>query len=174
MTKLSKGLFVYPYRIDPWVQFGKVPPIGLEIVAASVKDLFNSIDIIDMRFEDDLMKYLEGTDVVCLSMPWGREKGVAGGISKGYDVEYIYKLIQKIPDNKTLVIGGTFASESADYLMKNFTNIDIVVNGQGEETLREFLTSGSTHNVNGIFYRNNGKIIRAKERKPNIIPLSLP
>jgi radical SAM superfamily enzyme YgiQ (UPF0313 family) len=135
MAKLDKGLFVYPYRTDPWIQFGKLPPIGLEIVAASVKDLFNSIDIIDMRFEDDFMKYLEGTDVVCLSMPWGRDKGVAGGISKGYDVDYIYNLIRKIPDNKTLAIGGTFASESAEYLMKNFSNIDIVVNGQGEETL---------------------------------------
>ena len=33
--------------------------IGLEIVAASMKDHFEAIDIIDMRFENDLMKYLD-------------------------------------------------------------------------------------------------------------------
>jgi hypothetical protein len=174
MADLGKGLFIYPYRTDPWIQFGKLPPIGLEIVAASVKDIFSSIDIVDMRFENDLIKHLEGTDVVCLSLPWGRDKGVAGGISKGYDVDYIYKLIRKIPDNITIAIGGTFASESADYLLKNFPNIDIIVNGQGEETLREFLTSGSTRNIDGISYRNNGNVIRAKEREPNIIPFLYP
>ena len=172
--KFNKGLFVYPYRKDPWVQFGKLPPIGLEIVAASVKDLFGRIDIIDMRFEDDLTQYLDGVDIVCFSIPWGREKGVAGSTSKKYDLEYVYQLIRSIPEDKKLILGGTFACEIKDYLLENFPNIDIIINGQGEETLREYLIKGYSKKIKGIVYKGKGKIIKTPPREMNIVPYLYP
>jgi len=170
MTTYNKGLFVYPYRTDPWIQFGKLPPIGLEIVAASVKDLFKEIEIVDMRFEENLKQYLDGVDVVCISMPWGREKGVASSSSRKYDLDYVYRLIKTIPDDRILILGGTFAGEITGFLLETFNNIDIIIKGQGEETLREFLLKGSPVNIKGIVYKNNGKIVETEPREPNILP----
>jgi radical SAM superfamily enzyme YgiQ (UPF0313 family) len=170
MQRFDRGLFIYPYRTDPWIALGKIPPIGLEIVAASVKDLFRRVDIIDLRFEEDVDYYLEGAEVVCISMPWGRERGVAGKPLKKYGIDYVHSVIQKVPESCTLILGGTYAFESKDFLFENFKNIDILIKGQGEETLRQLLLNGSPENVPGLFYRKNGEVIENPDRPLNIVP----
>jgi len=170
MSKYGKGLFIYPYRTDPWIAFGKIPPIGLEIVAAAVKDLFERIEIIDLRFDEDLDRCIEGAEVVCISMPWGRERGVAGKPLKKYDIDFVHSVISRIPHDRTLILGGTYAVESKDDLFERFENIDILIKGQGEETARELLTKGSPHNVNGLVYRHDDEIIENPDRPISIVP----
>ena len=169
MSKYGKGLFIYPYRRDPWIAFGKIPPIGLEIVAAAAKDFFQQIEIIDMRFDEDLDRCLEGAEIVCISMPWGRERGVAGKPVKKYDIDYVYDVIKKIPGNRTLIVGGTYAVESKEYLFENFPNIDILVKGQGEFTIRELLSKGSPQDVAGLIYRKDGALAETPDRPIGII-----
>jgi hypothetical protein len=170
MSKYGKGLFIYPYRTDPWIAFGKIPPIGLEIVATAVKDFFECIEIIDLRFDEDLERSLEGAEIVCISMPWGRERGVAGKPVKKYDIDFVYSVIDRIPSNRTLILGGTYAYESKDDLFRRFENLDILIKGQGEETLRELLKNGSPQNVAGLVYRHNGRVVENPDRPIGIIP----
>jgi len=170
MHRYDKGLFIYPYRTDPWIAFGAIPPIGLEIVAASVRDLFARIDIVDMRFDRDLEGHLEGAQVVGISMPWGRERGVAGKPLEKYDIDFVHSVIGRIPPDRLLVLGGTFACESREQLFANFGNIDVLVKGQGEETLRELLTAGSPEGVPGLFYRDGGRIVETPDRPIGIVP----
>jgi len=170
MSKYDKGLFIYPYRTDPWVALGKMPPIGLEIVAAAVRDLFDRIEIIDLRFEEDLDSSLQEAEVVCISMPWGRERGVAGKPLKKYDIDFVHSVINRIPADKKLILGGTYAIETGEQLFEDFSNIDIIVKGQGEVTLRELLVQGSPEGVSGLFYRKNGAIIENPDRPIGIIP----
>ncbi|MEJ2110222.1 MAG: radical SAM protein [Acidobacteriota bacterium] len=170
MSKYDKGLFIYPYRTDPWVAFGKLPPIGLEIVAAAVRDFFEQIEIVDMRFDENLDRCLEGAQVVCISIPWGRERGVAGKPLKKYDIDFVHSIIRRIPRDRTLILGGTYAVESKEYLFENFENIDILIKGQGEETLRELLSRGSPKDVQGLFYRGESEIIENPDRPIGIVP----
>jgi radical SAM superfamily enzyme YgiQ (UPF0313 family) len=45
-----------------------------------------------------------------------------------------------------------------DDLFASCPNIDVIVRGDGEETLRAYVESGAPEGVEGLSYRRNGEI----------------
>jgi len=86
-------------------------------------------------------------------------------IYKAYDVARITKDIN--PDIKT-IIGGPHVTFTAKETLKECEHLDIVVRGEGEETVRElsdvFEKEGDLKSVLGITFRDNGKIIETADR----------
>ena len=58
--KYQHVLCTYPYR-KPSKEYGLTPPIGLENIATAIEDLVENITIIDMRFEKDVLPFIEDT-----------------------------------------------------------------------------------------------------------------
>jgi len=144
-------LAVYPYRRRS-SEMRFMPPMGLEYVMAAVEDLVDNITIVDMRLEDeyDLRPFIDSrTDAACVSMNWWPSKP-KGGVVPEYD------LINRLPRDLPTIVGGRWATLNADRLSENCPNIDIIVKGDGEETIRELATSSSPAGVKGLSYRANG------------------
>jgi len=60
------------------------------------------------------------------------------------------------PEVKT-VFTGAFASAEPELLLEKFSEIDIIIVGEAEITLKELLSSGTAENVKGTWYRKDGK-----------------
>ena len=160
-------LAVYPHRKQgSEVRF--FPPMGLEYVMAAVKDLVEHITIVDMRFEDDydLARFVDDrTDSLCVSINWPpgfvptpsglrRDKPGApvGGVIPELD------LINRIPRRVFTVVGGRWASTHAELVFAQCPGVDVVVLGDGEETIRDLATARSLAEVEGIAWRDSGVV----------------
>ncbi|MFA5090046.1 MAG: radical SAM protein [Candidatus Omnitrophota bacterium] len=146
------------------------PPTGLEYVAKSAKGLADKITLMDLRYEKDLsdteklIAFISSyVDILCVSIGWDRQ------------FDEICQMLNRIPDNITLVLGGYKATEKVEELFKRCPTIDIIVRGEGEETIKEILKGIPLKDILGISYRENGTIINNPNRPlPDVDTLGAP
>ncbi len=147
------------------------PPLGLEYVATSAKGLVDKITLLDMRYEkeicsvDKLLSFITsgGIDIVCIAIGWDRQ------------FEEICQLINRIPKDVTIVVGGYKATERVEELFTLCPNINIIVRGEGEETIQEIFKAVLLKDILGISYRENGIVFNNKNRPlPGIENIKFP
>ncbi|MFA5157133.1 MAG: radical SAM protein [Candidatus Omnitrophota bacterium] len=147
------------------------PPTGIEYVATSAKGLVDKITLLDLRQEnelsdpDKLLAFVRdnAVDIICVSIGWDRQ------------FEEICQLLNRMPHNIPLVVGGYKATEKVEELFNACPKINIIVRGEGEETIREILTGTPLENILGISYRENGSIRHNPNRPfPDVDSLPAP
>jgi anaerobic magnesium-protoporphyrin IX monomethyl ester cyclase len=78
------------------------------------------------------------------------------------------RIAKEVCPNAVVVLGGPHATFVDSQILSEYPDVDIVVRGEGEETLLELLRhlfgSGNLETVSGISFRKNGKIIRTPHR----------
>lgn len=146
------------------------PPTGLEYVATSARGLVDKITLMDLRYEQDLsdpeklIAFISGQiDILCVSIGWNRQ------------LDEICQMLNRVPDNIRLVVGGYTATEKVEELFKACPRIDIIVRGEGEETIKEILKDYPLKDILGISYREDGKISHNPNRPlPDVDTLGAP
>ena len=118
------------------------PPTGLEYVATSAKGFVSKISLIDLKYEEDLCdldKLLDFVrneiDIICVAIGWD------------YQLNEILDLLNRMPENIPLVVGGYTATEKVEEIFKSCPKVDIVVRGEGEETIQEILKDMPLENI---------------------------
>lgn len=158
--KYNHALFLNPYIESNNTSVMKLfPPTGLEYVATSAEGLVNKLTLLDLRYErelsdtDKLLDFISrDIDIVCVSIGWDRQfKEICG-------------LLNRIPNNIPLVVGGYKATEMVEELFKICPSIRIIVRGEGEKTIQEILKGLPLRDILGISYRENGAVIHNKNR----------
>ncbi|MBU0694309.1 MAG: B12-binding domain-containing radical SAM protein [Candidatus Omnitrophica bacterium] len=158
--KYNHALFLNPYIESSATSAMMVfPPTGLEYVATSAKDCVGRVTLLDLRYEKELShtnKLLDfinrEIDIVCVGIGWNRQ------------LKEIYHLLNQIPDNIPLIVGGYTATEIVEELFQNCLKIDVVVRGEGEETIKEIVSGVALPSISGISYRANGRVYHNKHR----------
>ncbi|MCX5700019.1 MAG: radical SAM protein [Candidatus Omnitrophica bacterium] len=146
-------LCVYPHQKGaPEKKY--CPPIGIEYIAAALECLAEKVTLIDMRFEPDLDKFIENNqvDLVCLSVCWDYQRDAA------------INIIARIPSNIKVIVGGRYATTYVEELFAAIPSIDIIVRGDGEESIRDIALGLSLKEIPGISYRKDSIIIHNKSR----------
>jgi magnesium-protoporphyrin IX monomethyl ester (oxidative) cyclase len=146
------------------------PPTGLEYVATSARGMVDKITLLDLRYEKDLSDtdrlldfITRNIDIICVTIGWDRQ------------FEEICQLLNCMPDNIPLVVGGYKATEKVEELFTTCPKIDIIVRGEGEESIREILQGIALKDILGISYRKDGRIIHNPSRPlPDIDTLTAP
>jgi len=146
------------------------PPTGLEYVAASAKGFVDKITLLDLRYEKDfsdtdkLLEFISSSiDIICVTIGWDRQ------------FEEICHLLNRMPRNIPLVVGGYKATEKVEELFKTCPTIDIIVRGEGEETIKEIFRGVAFKDILGISYRECDRIIHNPNRTlPDINSLAVP
>jgi radical SAM superfamily enzyme YgiQ (UPF0313 family) len=157
--KYKNALCIYPYKHE-LKTVGFLPPIGLEYVASAIEDLVESLKVIDLRFEKEpLISFIEkDTDLVLVSHNWDVEE------------EFVKEVINSIPENITVIVGGRYATEYVNELFADISHIDGIVRGDGEEIAREIVQKGISPDIDGLSFRSNGKITHNKNRGLEPVP----
>ncbi len=158
--KYKHALFLNPYIENTATSImGLFPPTGLEYVATSAEGLADKITLLDLRYETDLCdtgKLIDfirkEIDIVCVSVGWDRQ------------YEEICNLLNRLPDNIPLIVGGYKATVEADDLFRVCPRIDIIVRGEGEETIKEILKNVPRENILGISYKGSQGVVHNANR----------
>lgn len=169
--KYNHALFLNPY-IESAVSNNMMlfPPTGLEYIATSAKDLVGKVTLLDLRYEKDLCntnKLLDficrEVDIICATIGWNRH------------FKQVLHLLNLMPDNIPLVVGGYKATEMVEEIFEDCPKVDIIVRGEGEETIKDVIKGAPLENILGISYRANGKVIHNGHRPlPDIESMASP
>jgi len=130
-------------------------PIGLEYVAASIEDIVDEVNILDMSYEKrhSFLHFLDlfRPDLVGISMSATEHRS---GLS-----------IASIAKKKGIVtvLGGYHPTAIPDELLSH-KQVDMVVRGEGELTMKELVQKGSPEGILGISYKENNKAIHNPNR----------
>ncbi len=147
------------------------PPTGLEYVATAANDCIENVILLDLRYEKELSDYknlnsfikTNKIDVICVSISWER------------DFEKVCQFISNMLEDIPLVVGGYKATEKVEELFNSCPNIDIIVRGEGEETIQDILKDKPYQDILGISYRKDGQIIHNSNRKlPDVNRIAWP
>ena len=158
--KYKHALFLNPYIENTATSvMGLFPPTGLEYVSSSAKGLVDKLTLLDLRYETELCDsgklidfIREEIDILCVSVGWDRQ----------YDK--ICELLNMMPENIPLVVGGYKATVEVEELFRAIPKIDIIVRGEGEETIKEILNGVPNEKILGISYRRGRDIVHNANR----------
>jgi radical SAM superfamily enzyme YgiQ (UPF0313 family) len=152
--RYKNAICIYPYQQE-LKSFGFFPPIGLEYVASAIEHIVESVKIIDLRYEKKPPASFidKNTDLVLVSYNWDVEE------------EFVKGIINSIPQNITIIVGGRYATEHVNELFGDVPRIDGIVRGDGEEIAREIVHKGISPDIDGLSFRLNDKIAHNKNRK---------
>ncbi len=164
------ALALYPYFRDSTATMGVFPPTGLEYIATNMKDLVEKVTILDLRYDKEyrdvkvLSDFIKNEiDLLCISITWDSQ------------FNEICDLICALPDEVTTVVGGHKATEEVEVLLARCPNIDLIVRGEGEETIREILKGVPHRDILGLSYRENGIFTHNKNRSlPDVLDAAFP
>ena len=130
-------------------------PIGLEYVAASIEDIVDEVNVLDMLYEKrhSFLYFLDlfRPDLVGISMSATEHKS-------GLRIASIAK-----KRGIVTVLGGYHPTAIPDELLSH-KQVDMVVRGEGELTMKELVQRGSPEGVLGISYKENNKVIHNPDR----------
>jgi magnesium-protoporphyrin IX monomethyl ester (oxidative) cyclase len=168
--KYEHALALYPYFKDSTATMGVFPPTGLEYIATNIKDIVGKITLIDLRYEKKYqdIKILSDfikteIDLLAISIPWSSK------------FDKIWDFISKLSPDVTTVVGGNKATDEVEFLFDRCLNIDLIVRGEGEETIREVVRDIPYKDIEGLSYRENGTLIHNKTRTlPDISAVAFP
>ena len=133
-----------------------VIPIGLEYIVASIEKDVDDVHIIDMELEDQPFQYFLDVfdpDLVGISMS-------ATDHNEGLRLAKITK-----KNGATTVLGGYHPTAIPDELLSH-PQVDIIVRGEGELTVKELVQKGSPEGVLGISFKKGKQIIHNPDRPP--------
>jgi anaerobic magnesium-protoporphyrin IX monomethyl ester cyclase len=161
-------LFVEPPK-DVWFVMGEYlsPPLGILSLASYLQVNTKSVDIrvIDCQAEKFGWKELESQiesyqpDVVAPS-------GL--GTCNAYSVARTVELAKKVSPSTTTIVGGQHFTALAHESLQIYPDIDIIVRGEGEQTLVEIIKAlqgdKSLFNAKGLSFRHNDQIFHTGER----------
>lgn len=171
--KYKHVLFLNPYishKSSAASVMGLFPPTGLEYIATSAKGLAGKITLMDLRYEKELNDNTKladfvkkEIDFVCASITWSKKFDEACDI------------LNALPHDVPLIVGGYKATEEVEKLFELSPNINIVVRGEGEDTIKDILNGISPENILGISYKKEGKVIHNANRPlPDVNKIAYP
>ena len=129
-------------------------PIGLEYIAAFIEDVVEDIRIIDMELECKPFQFfidLYQPDLIGITMS-------ATDHSEGLRLARIAKR------NGIATVLGGYHPTSIPKLLLTCPEVDMVVRGEGELTMRELVQKGSPQGVLGVSYKEDGITIHNTDR----------
>jgi len=157
--KYANALCLNPYLKESSAAMGFFPPTGLEYVSTALEGFVGEITLMDLRQEKEyhntvsLTRFIKkNIDLMCVSVNWA------------YHFEDVCNLINYLPDDIKLIVGGQQATDHVEELFQRCPNIDIIVRGEGEETIQEIAQDVDLKDILGISYKKNGRIIHNPNR----------
>jgi len=154
---MKKVLLVNPFETE---QSGfSNPPLGLLYLAGTLLKHGFEVKVVDgCLFGRDAVKeavkefqpHLVG--ITCLTP--GRKK-----------VLEVAKIVKDFNRNTPVVLGGTHPTIMYNQIMEHYPFIDYIVLGEGENTFLEIAQEKEPIEIDGLVYRDKGKIIKTAARK---------
>jgi anaerobic magnesium-protoporphyrin IX monomethyl ester cyclase len=159
------------------------PPLGLCYIASILEKNGHKIKILERRriidrrrrTEKNLRRLDEETykQIRAFSPEY---VGITATTPLIMDAYRVAKITKRVNSNIKVMIGGPHPTAEPIRTLQDCKEIDVVCIGEGEFTFLEFVESHSFDKIQGIAYRDNGKVVFTEQRDfcQNIDSLSFP
>lgn len=164
-----KVLLIYP----PWQFKAETPPLGLACLAAVLEKLGEDVKILDLdtynlnTWEEELHNELKDNKF--------QIAGISVMTPLFTSALKVTQIIREVDPSIKIIMGGAHPTIYPNEILKNYNFVDIIVRGEGEETLAELIPllkrETDLKDVKGISYRKGGEIIHNSD-KPLIANLN--
>ncbi|MFQ6107456.1 MAG: B12-binding domain-containing radical SAM protein [Thermoplasmata archaeon] len=164
----SRILFVEPPK-DYWFLMGEYlpPPTGLLVLAAYLeRELPDAeIAVLDCQAERKSWKDVERS----IESFSPHMVATSGFTCNAYACARVAETAKIVNPDTVTVVGGQHFSFTAEESLNDFPEIDYIVRGEGEVTFVELIQAlregGNTAEVDGLSFRNNGRIVHTPQRR---------
>jgi len=129
-------------------------PTGLEYIASYIKDAVDEVHIVDLELDNRAFQ-----DIINLYKP-----DLIGITLSATEHNQGLHLAKIAKHNKILTVVGGYHPTSVPDIMLSHPQIDGVIRGEGEVTMKELVKTGAFENVAGLSYKKKGKIIHNAQR----------
>ena len=129
-------------------------PTGLEYIAAYIEDTVDKVHIVNM--EMDHRKFQDLINLYCPDLV-----GISLSATEHNEGLRLAKIAKK--NGVSTVIGGYHPTSVPD-LMLSYPQIDMVIRGEGELSMRELVEKGTPECVLGVSHKKNGILIHNEDR----------
>ncbi|MBW1860963.1 MAG: B12-binding domain-containing radical SAM protein, partial [Deltaproteobacteria bacterium] len=145
-------------------------PYGLATIATVLRDAGHEVDICDIN----ALRPSKDTIIETMKKKGWDLAGISGLITTYKFQKWLISQLKAINPKVPIISGGGLATSNSDLLFKQ-TEVDITVEGEGEQTMLELCDALKAGNdlrrIAGIRFRQNGAVINNADRK-NIEDLS--
>ncbi len=131
-----------------------VIPIGLEYMASSIEGDAEKVMILDMEFEAKPFQYY--IDVF--------QPDLVGFTVSATDHDECLSLAKVAKRSAALIVMGGYHPTAVPEEMLFYPQVDVVVRGEGENTMRELVQRGAPEGVSGISYKVGKQVIHNADR----------
>jgi len=129
-------------------------PIGLEYIAASIENVVEDVHIIDMELEQHSLKHF-------LDLFYPDLMGITMSATDHKEGLRLAKIAKE--NGITTILGGYHPTLVPDELLSH-SQVDMVVRGEGEHTMKELVQKGCPKGVLGVSYKEDEKVIYNEDR----------
>lgn len=158
---MKRVLLINPLMSAKAVYF----PLGLGYIARALLDEGCEITVLDINAyrwsEDEVMRKVAASNF--------EVAGISALITQYPYVRWLTKTIKEVNPSAKIIVGGGLATAVPEMLLKK-SEADIAVIGEGENTIKEVITcldsSTSLGDVKGIWFKEDGDILRTELRAP--------
>jgi radical SAM superfamily enzyme YgiQ (UPF0313 family) len=106
-----------------------------------------------LRDAERLQEFIKkDVDLLCISINWE------------YDFREVCKLVNSLPSELTTVVGGQQATLFPEEVFEACPGVDILVRGEGEETIAEIAMGMDLSGIQGISYRDGNRVLHNPTR----------
>lgn len=165
---------------------GYLPPLGIACLASFLRKHGFTVDIIDAQFgipEKDILNYIHNTNP--------RVIGLSSLTSAFLKATSIARCVRKNFSDKLIILGGHHATIAGGDILHQENSYDLIVYGEGEETLLDIIRQFAGCNferkkflkndtilsqIRGIIFKRDGRVVKnlMREPIPNIDKLPYP
>lgn len=135
------------------------PPVGLEYIAAALRPHVDRLTFLDLRLPDPLRDFdrlkrfiNDEVDLLCVSINWE------------YQFDEVCQLVNELSAGVTTVVGGKQATDQVEEIFQACPHVDVIVRGEGEETIVEIARGRQYKDINGMSYREEGRVVHNPNR----------
>lgn len=133
--------------------------MGLEYISAALHPHVEKTSFVDLRLPGPLRdgarlrSYVQKEiDLLCISINWE------------YHFREVCELVNSLPHRVFTVVGGKQATDYTDEIFSTCSNVDVVVRGEGEETIVEIAQGKNLDAIEGISYRSGTQVVHNPNR----------
>ena len=140
-----------------------MPPIGLMAVASAVTQEGHQAKILDLPVLDITYQDVQRIAADCNII------GLTAMTTNIRDAIAVANLVKKNTPPPTVILGGPFGTLLPEVTLDIGKSIDILVRGEGENTIIELMAAlsndGGLEGISGISYRANGAVVHNPDRR---------
>jgi len=160
-----------PWDINWLTQF---PPKGLMYIASYLRDAGVGVEVLDlkqMQFSRPSLLRRSIVEIEALVKQLAKQKspkyvGITSTTISYIPATKIARAVKEVLPDAMVVIGGVHVTFTAHETLEECPWIDVVVRGEGEKTMLELVQGKNPAEIDGISYRDNGKIVDNQDRAP--------